>query len=100
MESALAGVVITVAIVAVLIAIGGAFLRREHPYESIGKGRFALDTPDVQPEPPPESAEGRAIAREEIRQMVEARSARLEARGEAPLDVEAEVDRQLRDLGA
>lgn len=32
-----------------------------------------------------------AEAREEIRQMVEAKSARREARGEEPLDVEAEI---------
>jgi hypothetical protein len=51
----------------------------------------------------PDSAE----AREEIRQMLEAKSARREARGEAPLDVEAELaaltrgapgeDRELRE---
>ena len=35
----------------------------------------------------PQSAE----AQEEIRQMLEAKSARREARGEAPLDVEAEL---------
>jgi hypothetical protein len=32
-----------------------------------------------------------AEAREEIRQMLEAKSARREARGEAPLDIEAEL---------
>jgi hypothetical protein len=31
------------------------------------------------------------VAQEEIRQMLEAKSARREARGEAPLDVEAEL---------
>src|SRR5687768_5887360 len=46
-------------------------------------------------------------AREEIRQMLEAKSARRQARGEAPLDVEAELaaltraapgeDRELRE---
>jgi hypothetical protein len=47
------------------------------------------------------------VAREEVRQMLEAKSARREARGEDPLDVEAEmadllrpsvtVDEQLRE---
>ena len=37
--------------------------------------------------------------REEVRTLVEARNARRVARGEEPLDVEAETDRQLRELG-
>src|SRR5215210_6549464 len=50
-----------------------------------------------------------AEAQEEIRQMLEAKSARREARGEAPIDIEAEVasltrgpglgDPRLRDEG-
>jgi len=36
--------------------------------------------------------------REEIRTLVEATNARRAARGEPPLDVEAEIDRRLRDL--
>ncbi len=34
----------------------------------------------------------------EVRQLVIARNERRAARGQPPLDVEAEVDRQLRDL--
>jgi len=37
--------------------------------------------------------------RDEVRQLVEARNERRIRRGEAPLDVDAEVERQLRDLG-
>ena len=36
--------------------------------------------------------------REEVRQLVVARNARRERQGEEPLDVEAEVERQLREL--
>jgi hypothetical protein len=36
----------------------------------------------------------------EVRQLVESRNARRVARGEEPLDVDAEVQRRLRDLGA
>ena len=36
--------------------------------------------------------------REEVRQLVVARNARRERQGKPPLDVEAEVDRQLREL--
>jgi hypothetical protein len=38
--------------------------------------------------------------REEVRQLVVARNERRERQGKEPLDVEAEVERQLRDLGA
>ena len=41
--------------------------------------------------PVPQSARNSAEAQEEIRQMLEAKSARRQARGEAPLDVEAEL---------
>jgi hypothetical protein len=37
--------------------------------------------------------------REEVRQLVIARNERRARRGEPPLDVEAEVDRQLEELG-
>jgi len=37
------------------------------------------------------ASEGSAVVREEIRQMLEAKSRRREARGEQPLDVEAEL---------
>ena len=48
-----------------------------------------------------ESAPGAGIdreLREEVRQLVRARNERRMRRGEQPLDVEAEVKRQLRDL--
>ena len=57
---------------------------------------LALD-PDSDPDRPP--APDSAL-REEVRGMVLARNRRREAKGEPPLDVEAEIDRQLRDAGA
>ena len=60
-------------------------------YDSIGRGGLSMDQPDRVPGPPADSAAGRAEATAEIRQMVEAKSARRVARGEAPLDVEAEM---------
>src|SRR4051794_25039638 len=41
--------------------------------------------------PAPNTPQARAEASEEIRQLVEAKSARRVARGEAPLDVDAEI---------
>lgn len=60
-------------------------------YDTIGKGDFALDEPDRPRGPEPGSPQARAEAEEEIRQLVEAKSARRQARGEPALDVEAEV---------
>ena len=40
---------------------------------------------------PPAVVEGSAEAREEIRQMLEAKSSRRQARGQEPLDVDAEL---------
>lgn len=62
-------------------------------HDRIGKGDFTLDTPDHEPSraPAPGSPAARAEAELEIRQLVEAKSARRQARGEGPLDVEAEV---------
>jgi hypothetical protein len=47
---------------------------------------------------PDEDERQDAALREEVRQLVFARNERRLARGEAPLDVEAEVDRQLEEL--
>ena len=46
---------------------------------------------------PPAGAD--SALREEVRQLVVARNERRMRRGEEPLNVEAEVDRQLRELG-
>ena len=80
-------VVVALAVVAALLSLLG----RGDLYSSIGKGGLSLDESDRTPGPPPASPAGRAEAEAEIRQMVEAKSARREARGEEPLDVEAEV---------
>jgi hypothetical protein len=66
----------------------------------IGKGQFAIEQEMPQrgtTAPPPVSGEVREA---EIRQMVEAKAYRQEARGEAPLDVDAEVKRLLDERPA
>ena len=52
----------------------------------------------LDPAAQPESEQQDAALREEVRQLVVARNERRAERGEPPLDVEAEMDRQLRDL--
>ena len=45
------------------------------------------------------SSEHDDLLREEVRQLVVARNERRAARGQPPLDVDAEIERQLRDAG-
>jgi hypothetical protein len=62
--------------------------------EELGKGGLYVDEP---PPPPPGllGATGRMEREEEIRQLLQARHDRQLARGETPLDVDAEVGRLL-----
>jgi hypothetical protein len=53
---------------------------------------------ELDPSAAPEEDQQDAALREEVRQLVLARNERRAGRGQPPLDVEAEVDRQLRDL--
>jgi hypothetical protein len=65
--------------------------------KQIGKGDLAIDPDSTRGSGGPVSAPATsgAVREEEIRQMVEARSYRREARGESPLDVDAEVEKLL-----
>jgi hypothetical protein len=82
--------VIVIAIVGGIAAIA-SYVGSGDVYKSIGKGQFALDSEDRPRGPKPGSAAASAEQAEEVRQMIQARSDRLERRGEAPLDVDAEV---------
>jgi hypothetical protein len=83
-------------VIVVIVSIGiiGAvlsFLDRGKLYDEIGRGGLSLHESDA---PPPESGGGLAAVRdEEIRQMLDARNARRQRRGEEPLDVDTEVAR-------
>jgi hypothetical protein len=61
--------------------------------DDLGKGGLAIDERPPTPAPPPHSPAARMEREEEIRQMVQARHDRQLARGEAAVDVEAEVVR-------
>ncbi|HEY1595980.1 MAG TPA: hypothetical protein VGF74_11335, partial [Thermoleophilaceae bacterium] len=97
-ESGLALVVIGVTILGIIGAVV-AFVGTGKLYEQVGKGDFALDRDPGMSGPAPGSAAARAEAEAEIRQLVEAKSARREARGEPPLDVDAEVAALTRPQG-
>jgi len=89
---------ITVIVVAIVagIAVIVSYIGSGNVYRSIGKGTFALDRDEQPPGPKPGSQAALAEQAEEVRQMIQARSDRREARGEAPLDVDAEVAALLR----
>ena len=80
------GVSIAAIVVAVVVSIMSGGL-----YDRIGAGAFSLDHEEPRKGPAPGSAQARAEADEEIRQLMEAKSARRVARGEAPLDIDAEI---------
>jgi len=82
--------VIVIAVVAGIVAIL-SYIGSGRVYRTIGRGAFALDTPDRPTPPRAGSAAAGAEQEEEVRQMLQAKSDRREARGEAPLDIEAEV---------
>jgi hypothetical protein len=84
---------VAIALVAVVVATV-SYWGSGHIYRGLGRSG-GLDM-DRGTEPTAQSAASQAEAREEIRQMLEAKSARREARGEQPLDVEAEMDQLTR----
>lgn len=84
-------VLIAVVLVAIVIACL-SYIGSGGIYRGLGRTGMSLDEPDMRPGPPIGSQAAQVEAQEEIRQMLEAKSARREARGEAPLDVDAEMD--------
>jgi hypothetical protein len=84
-------VLIAVSLVAVVVA-AASFVGSGKIYRGLGRsGAFSLDTEDRPRGPDPGSAAAQAEAREEMRQLLEAKSYRRVARGEEPLDIEAEM---------
>jgi hypothetical protein len=79
-------VIIVVSVVAVVVA-ALSYWGIGRMYGSIGASDLVMEREPRGGAAAPDSAE----AREEIRQMLEAKSARREARGDAPLDVDAEL---------
>ena len=86
-------VVVAIPAAAIAFIVGAGSALRQ-----IGKGQFAIE------QELPQRSEGVSLpasseVREaEIRQMVEAKAYRQQARGETPLDIDAEIERQLREL--
>lgn len=92
-------VILIVVLVALPIA-AIAFMGAGTALRQIGKGQFAIDQDLPQNSPSAPAPASRDAREAEIRQMVEAKAYRQRTRGEAPLDVEAEVARLLDDRPA
>jgi hypothetical protein len=93
-------VILIIALVAIPLAGLFFVLGAGSALRQIGKGQFAIEQELPQKgggAPMPASNEVREA---EIRQMVEAKAYRQQARGETPLDIEAEVERLLEDQPA
>jgi hypothetical protein len=84
-------VIWVVSILALVIAFV-ALIASRNAWEEFGKGRFVMDR-DSGPEARPAPASSLAERDTEIRQLLEARNARRERRGEPPIDVEQEFAR-------
>ena len=93
------GYVLAAITLSILPVAAIAFARSGKAWQSIGRGPYAID-PDLPPRSirPVASPVSRATQKAEVRQMLRAKSYRRERRGEAPLDVEAEVERWIADL--
>jgi hypothetical protein len=92
-------VIMIIVFATIPIALLTFALGAKNALNQVGKGQFAVEFESDLPSKLTDSdAEGSPAAREaEIRQLVEAKSYRQKARGEAPLDVDAEVKRLLTE---
>lgn len=91
-------VVIAIAVVAALIACA-SYVGSGRIYRQLGRGELALDEPELRSGPQPGSSAWHAEAEAELRQLLEAKSARSEARGDGAIDVDAELARLARQIG-
>ncbi len=84
-------VLIAVSVIAVIVA-AVSFYGSGRIYKGLGSsGAFSMDRPEPARGPKAGSPAARAEAMEETRQLLEAKSYRRVERGEAPLDVDAEM---------
>jgi hypothetical protein len=83
-------VLIAIAVVAAVVAcisyVGSGAI-----YRGLGRTGLSLDEPDLRPSPLPGTPAWEEEASAELRQLLEAKSARREARGQPPLDIDAEL---------
>jgi hypothetical protein len=95
-------VILIVVLVAIPISLVTFVLGAGNALKQIGRGQFAVEfDSDMPPRITDSSQAASGEAREdEIRQMLEAKAYRQQTRGEAPLDVEAELGKLLAERPA
>jgi hypothetical protein len=95
-----AGMVLIVVTIAVVPIAAIAFARSGSALKTLGKGQWAIDR-ELPPSPGltnrAPAPVSKAVRESEIRQMVEAKAYRRQARGGEPIDVEAEVAQLLSE---
>ena len=84
-------VLILICVVGALIAVL-SFWGTGEIDKGLGRtGGLSMDEPNLRPQPKPGSTAAGAEAQEELRQLLEAKSLRRQRRGQAPLDIDAEM---------
>lgn len=91
-EAILVIVLATIPIAALTFALGAG-----GAYRQIGKGQLGVEFEHDLPQPVSDSGSGttEAVRQAELRQMLEAKAYRQQARGEEPIDVDSELERLL-----
>ena len=85
-------------IIAIAIPLGAiSFIGAGNAFKQIGKGAFAIEQELPQKRGGPAAPIAPELRESEIRQMLQAKAYRQEARGEEPLDVDAELQRLLAE---
>ena len=93
MQEAFGVVIFAVVAIAGVVALITFVISRK-AYDDIGRGTFAMrDDVPTRSGPPPSSPAALRERDEEIRQLLAARNERRSRKGQAPLDVEAELKR-------
>jgi hypothetical protein len=93
-------VILIVVLVAIPVAAIAFIANAGNAFKSIGKGGLSVEFESDNPRGMRDSvaeAEGAGVREDELRQMLQAKAYRQSARGETPLDVDAELDRLLTE---
>jgi hypothetical protein len=93
-------VILIIALAAIPLAAIAFVLGAGSALKQIGKGQFAIEQELPQKQSGGSAPVSGEVREAEIRQMVEAKAYRREARGGEPIDVEAEVSRLMEDTPA
>jgi hypothetical protein len=96
-------VILIVVLIAIPVAAIAFIANAGNAFKSIGKGGLSVEFESDNPQGMRDSvaeAEGAGVREDELRQMLEAKAYRQSARGETPLDVDAELDRLLTEQTA